>query len=315
MGVQIVDGNQQLAKPRLSEILRHEFHVPASKIRGRGLLQGSGAAQQVPHHSPALIDDAVRGERRRHDAPPERTALASRAGIPPRADRRRGSDRAEHQHREPRQPRRQTIRRECRLRRLDVPGHETGRAADANHLQHEVDREHHEAERQRGDRHGDDGKRQHDRPYGETQQAAPGIERGHGRRSPEPAIVPEPLRAVGRREQRADHPDAAAADDIELHARLVERAQDARVIGAGGPGPRQHQRGAELRRIVIGVAGGHSLASSWMVSSLTISNSRVPPGVATLTVSPGSLLSSARPIGDVVETRPLLASASSGMTS
>ena len=43
-----------------------------------------------------------------------------------------------------------------------------------------------------------------------------------------------------------------------------------------------------------------------MVMSLTISNSRVPPGVVTFTESPGSLFRNARPIGDVVEMRPLV---------
>ncbi len=52
-----------------------------------------------------------------------------------------------------------------------------------------------------------------------------------------------------------------------------------------------------------------------MVVSFTISNSRAPPGVTTFTVSPGSLLMSARPIGDVVEIMPFSASASSGITS
>src|SRR5438874_513707 len=52
-----------------------------------------------------------------------------------------------------------------------------------------------------------------------------------------------------------------------------------------------------------------------MVRSFTISNSRAPPGVVTFTVSPSSLLRKARPIGDVVEIRPLAASASSGSTS
>ena len=41
-----------------------------------------------------------------------------------------------------------------------------------------------------------------------------------------------------------------------------------------------------------------------MVSSLTISNSRVPPGVTTFTESPGSLFRNERPIGDVVEILP-----------
>ena len=38
-----------------------------------------------------------------------------------------------------------------------------------------------------------------------------------------------------------------------------------------------------------------------MVYSFTISNWRAPPGVVTLIVSPTSLLSIARPMGDVVE--------------
>ena len=43
-----------------------------------------------------------------------------------------------------------------------------------------------------------------------------------------------------------------------------------------------------------------------MVRSLTISNSRAPPGVVTLTMSPASLFRNARPIGDVVEMSPLV---------
>ena len=62
-------------------------------------------------------------------------------------------------------------------------------------------------------------------------------------------------------------------------------------------------------------AGSAIYASSWIVCSLRISNSRVPPGVTTFTESPSSLFRNARPMGDVVDTRPLAASASSGMTS
>jgi hypothetical protein len=55
------------------------------------------------------------------------------------------------------------------------------------------------------------------------------------------------LRAVHRREQRADHADAAAGDDVELDAGFVQRPQHAGVIGAGGAGAGQDERGAALR--------------------------------------------------------------------
>ena len=51
-----------------------------------------------------------------------------------------------------------------------------------------------------------------------------------------------------------------------------------------------------------------------MVVSFRISSSLTPPGLCTLTTSPTSLPSSARPIGEVVEILPLAASASSLVT-
>ena len=56
-------------------------------------------------------------------------------------------------------------------------------------------------------------------------------------------------------------------------------------------------------------------ASSWMVTSLTISNCRVPFGVTTLISSPSVLPTMARPMGELVEMSPFAASASSGITS
>jgi len=58
-----------------------------------------------------------------------------------------------------------------------------------------------------------------------------------------------------------------------------------------------------------------TLTVSWMVASLRISSSRLPLGVTTVAVSPISLLSRARPIGEVVEMRPLVTSDSSLVTS
>ena len=52
-----------------------------------------------------------------------------------------------------------------------------------------------------------------------------------------------------------------------------------------------------------------------MVVSFRTSSSRVPPGVTTVVTSPTFLPISARPMGEVVETMPLVTSLSSLVTS
>ena len=74
------------------------------------------------------------------------------------------------------------------------------------------------------------------------------------RRPPEPLRLPEPLRAVDGREQRADDADAAAGDDVDLDAGLLQRAQHAGVIRAGRAGAGQDERGAKLGG--VGFGGG-----------------------------------------------------------
>ncbi len=129
---------------------------------------------------------------------------------------------------------------------------------------------------------------------------------------PEAFVGPQLLSAVDRGKDRGNGAHAAAGDEVDLHAGFMQRAQHARVIRASRAGTGEDDCRAKLWRVRLGV--GHSPAS-WMVWSLMISNSREPPGVVTLTLSPGSLFRNARPIGEVVEIRPFTASASSGMTS
>src|SRR5262245_2122266 len=124
---------------------------------------------------------------------------------------------------------------------------------------------------------------------------------------------PELLAAVDRRKHGGNGADATAGDQIDLDARFMQRTKSTRVIRAGGARAGKDDCCAKLWRVGFGV--GQSPASSWMVTSFTISNSRLPPGVVTVIMSPTSLFRKARPIGDVVEMRPLVASASSGMTS
>src|SRR5206468_1764270 len=62
-------------------------------------------------------------------------------------------------------------------------------------------------------------------------------------------------------------------------------------------------------------ANRHDPSFSWTVASLTISYCFVPPGVLIVTSSPTRWPTSALPIGEVTETRPLAKSAMSGITS
>ena len=207
----------------------------------------------------------------------------------------------EDEHGDARQPGRQHARGKGRLHDADVPVGHTGRPEQ---LEDEIERKDHEP--------GGDGRerdRDHEHGRGETQdreskRRLPDVHVPRPGPPPESALVPEPLRAVDRREERADRADAAARDHVDLDARFVERPENSGVICARRPGSGQDERSAAAWGIGIWrrdeAAVGHS-PGSWMVRSLTISNSRVPPGVTTLTVSPTSLLRKARPIGDVVE--------------
>src|SRR5262249_54007468 len=150
-------------------------------------------------------------------------------------------------------------------------------------------------------------------PHREPQRRPPVVETSDPSGIPERVFAPQLLSAVNRRKGRRERAHAAAGDDVDFDARFVKRAQHSCVIGAGGTCAGEDDCGEKLWRVRFGV--GQSPASSCMVTSLTISNSRLPPGVATTTESPTSLFRNARPIGDVVEIKPLVASASSGMTS
>ena len=98
-----------------------------------------------------------------------------------------------------------------------------------------------------------------------------------------------------------------AAHHINLDAGFVQGAQHTRVIRAARAVAAQKNGGSQ----VWGIAH----ASSWIVTSLTISKLRTPFGVVTLISSPSFLPTMARPIGELVEMSPFAASASSGMTS
>ena len=92
--------------------------------------------------------------------------------------------------------------------------------------------------------------------------AATGTAMRDGAGAPESLLVPEPLRAVDGREQRADDADAAAGDDVDLDAGFVKRAQHAGVVGAGRAGSGQDERGATSWRVRFNRGGPASRGRS-----------------------------------------------------
>ena len=319
----VVHGDQQLAESRLTEVVDEQLGVAAAEIDAGRLLELRRAAHAGPTsppssaRSPGAADSGARTMRHQNaSAPPAPVAPAPaeppptpRLPQPSTSSTRRGSHVGSAVGRERRLRRTRGTRTSARRRRRRRPSSGRNRS-ERRPGPRAIDGERHRDER---DRH----RQRHD---GDAQRRPPAIEPPHRRRAPEPLLVPEPLRAVDRREQRADDADAAAGDDVELDAGFVQRAQDAGVIGAGGAGAGQDERGAALWRVGFGGRTRRRARSFRRLrrgssSSLTISNSRVPPGVTTFTESPGSLFRNARPIGDVVEISPLAASASSGMTS
>ena len=256
MRVGVVHGDDQLAETGLAEVLGQQLGVAPPELRRRRPLQLRRAAHQIPHHAPAVVDrmartTSARAARATTTAPTDRRPFAPPAiqpstsatipAAPSTSSTSRGSQVGSASGAN-------AALREPQIRRDQPAG-----AADADHLQHEVDREHDQPERHRGDRNRDD--RQRRSPSAQTISARdepPLVEPLDPVGAPEALVVPQPLRAVDRREQRADHADAAAGDDVELDAGFVERAQHAGVIGAGGAGAGQDERGAALRRVRFG---------------------------------------------------------------
>src|SRR4029453_1616623 len=90
----------------------------------------------------------------------------------------------------------------------------------------------------------------------------PAQRRGEGRGGPQPVearearAVPQAPRTIELRaaadgsEGRGDGTRARPDDEVDLHAALVERAQDAGVVGTRRPDPREHDGRASLRRVL-----------------------------------------------------------------
>ena len=243
-----------------------QLHVAPAQLGRRRLLELRRAAHQIPHRAPGDARSPRPTTAARARPPPERPAHApaDRADPAGREPTSAATGGAEHQHGEPRQPGRQRLRaRNAACARPQVgrrasPGAPrrtpawpmpTILATKSIGIDDQPERDRRRAGRRRW--RAPAAKAPADHP----EHAAPGIEAPHRRRPPEALLVPQPLRPVDRGEQRADDADAVAADDVDLDARFVQRAQHAGVIGAGRAGAGQDQCGAKLRRVGFGERG------------------------------------------------------------
>ena len=312
--VEIVGNEQELAKPRLPQVLGEQLGVAARHLGVGRQRERRRAANQIPQRN-ADSHLCLRGAQRRgckpgpaHARPAPGAASqrepASHDERPDGGDEEEDND-ARHERREcsggeglfeePRGSRRQG----------DAGG------AEAREVQQQPADVHRYRCQEETDRKQQGGHGTGEQPAGDAQRSAPSVEHGRLLAAPEAVFVPQLCAAVDRGKKRGRGTHAAARDEIHPHARLVQRAQHAGMVRAGGSGACEHQSRATPRRIL---RRAHS-ASSCMVESFVISNVRAPLGVTTFTSSPSSLLRSARPIGEAVEIQPLAASASSGITS
>ena len=322
--VHVVDRDQQLAKSRLPQVLGEQFDVLPRELLAPRRSDRRGAANQVPQVGRAAGGEGLAGQRRAEQPPQQpapRPAPYRIVHVRPhqRGGQDRGGDQQRKQH-EPRHDRRQRQRREQRIDPArEAAGQTLARPFETDERQHQADEAGQDGGGEQRDRQEENEAGGEGGVAGHPQRRAPAVESPGGGVLPDPARLPEPRPAVDRGEQRRGHADPTAADEIDLDPGLVQGSENAGVVRPRGAGSREQQRRAQPRRVgpVRGVRRDHARApsSSCSVTSFTISKRRLPFGAVTLTSSPSSLFTSARPIGEAVEIIPSSGSASSGITS
>ena len=205
--IEVVRPDQQLAETRLPEVLAE--HLRVAPRRDRAAPAASAAWRRGPDPtSPASSDrSAVRCRQRRAAACATRTRPrdAAPAARPSSADAATAAARTEHEQHEPRQPGRQRLGRERRLGALaDTPPISPRRRGAptifstksiGNTISPSAT-----AAIGRATIASDSAAPTDDQP----RRRPPGVERARRPPTRQKPLVPEPLRAVDRREQRAD---------------------------------------------------------------------------------------------------------------
>ena len=263
-GVHVVRDHQQLAESGLTKVLEQQIDVVAPELVAWRRRDGRRAANQAPQlvAGRSSNDDEDSGD------------PSSRQTCPCRMRRRAGARQERKRERTasaPTAPRAGTARRgaespsgsavgsnrassQRRIGRAEGGG-DTVRLTDQNSSPMSRRRPH-----PRTGPAASPAARSRPRPPRRRRAAAaPPVGAARSRLAPQAAGIPQPRAAVDRRKQRADRADAAAGDEIDPDARLVQRAQHARVVGAGRADAGQHERGPKARGIVAirGIGSDH----------------------------------------------------------
>ena len=262
--VDVVDQHQQLAEPRLPQVLLQQLRVAFPEfVVGRP--PDPRAVHDLPQ-APAEPRHRLRPIERRAEQPPPQAA----AGDPPRrrtegaldgVERQQREEGGDREHHEPRQ-----INGQDRGREHGAQPRLVGRRE--RHAEFHADEREEVAGRQDHDRHGQRRHRQQGRrerrrqhPRRAPQRGTPAVGAARAAAAPQTARRPQPGSAVDGGEHRSDRADPAPGHQIDLDAGLHEGAQDAGVIGPGGAGAGQDERRPQLRDVPANrVDGRHGQA-------------------------------------------------------
>ncbi len=130
-------------------------------------------------------------------------------------------------------------------------GQDAGRPTRGQAVDDEGDREEHPRDQGEGQGQEEHGERRPEQAGPEDQGGAEALELAAAGAIPEPTGSVELGTARGRGEGRGNRSDPGAHHEVDLDPALVERLQDARVVGPGRAGPAEDESGATLRRVIL----------------------------------------------------------------
>jgi hypothetical protein len=252
--VEVVRRQQDLTESRLSEILGEQLQILAREIRSSRDRDRCRTANQVPELSDAAVDQTRDGERPAENPSDEAVLRSTRSAAAPET-RNGAQGRNDHcdenrQQGETRNKGWQDRRREQRFHPSAVSGAQlAARTVEPDEREQERDYRGNHREREQRQWDGDDRRRDDERPTGAPKGRPPIVEIPDRRRSPEAGLLPQSRAAVDRREHRAEHANAAAGDQVDADAGLMQGAEHTGVIRATGAGTGEYQRRAQPCRV------------------------------------------------------------------
>jgi len=248
--VEIRGDQHELTETGLAQVLREHLRVPPAQDGASGPRQRRRSPNQLPERVSKAVARGGGAERRTGDAPPPAAACPASAGGPIRdqpAGREHCDERRERDRRRPRHRRRQVRPGKRRLDPRRVPRDEGGTRLHLQHLEQEPEEVHEYAAHEYDHRNQQDGDEHQTDPCGHANRPSPAVQPSGRARTPHAIGVPEPRRAVERGERRARCADAMPSQQVDLHARFLQRAEHTCVVCTVGAGSREDQGRAAFR--------------------------------------------------------------------